>query len=88
MYHPTDWILHTTAFFYISRGALAGTKIAQWVHPMKDRSDERSDHGARAGYTKKKTKTKKKKKEEEEAERRRRRSHFVPSNINRHIEQT
>ena len=29
---------------YNSRGALAGTKIAQWVHPMKDRSDDPSHH--------------------------------------------
>ena len=30
---------------YTSRGALAGTgKIAQWVHPMKDRSDNPSHH--------------------------------------------
>ena len=26
MHHPTDRIAHTTAFFYTSRGALAGTK--------------------------------------------------------------
>ena len=29
---------------YTSRGALAGTIIAQWVHPMKDRSDDPSHH--------------------------------------------
>ena len=29
---------------YTSRGALAGTRIAQWVHPMKDRSDDPSHH--------------------------------------------
>ena len=29
---------------YTSRGALAGTKIAQRVHPMKDRSDDPSHH--------------------------------------------
>ena len=37
MHHPTDRIAHTTA----SRGALVG---AQWVHPMKDRSDDPSHH--------------------------------------------
>ena len=32
---------------YTSRGALAGTRISQWVHSMKDRSmSERSYHGA------------------------------------------
>ena len=29
---------------YTSRGALAGTRIAQWVHPMKDRSDDPLHH--------------------------------------------
>ena len=30
---------------YTSRGALAGTReIAQWVHPMKERSDDPSHH--------------------------------------------
>ena len=29
---------------YTSRGALAGSEIAQWVHPMKDRSDDPSHH--------------------------------------------
>ena len=29
---------------YTSRGALAGGEIAQWVHPMKDRSDDPSHH--------------------------------------------
>ena len=29
---------------YTSRGALAGREIAQWVHPMKDRSDDSSHH--------------------------------------------
>ena len=29
---------------YTSRGALAGTRIAQWVHPMKDRSDDPPHH--------------------------------------------
>ena len=29
---------------YTSRGALAEREIAQWVHPMKDRSDDPSHH--------------------------------------------
>ena len=29
---------------YTSRGALAGREISQWVHPMKDRSDDPSHH--------------------------------------------
>ena len=29
---------------YTSCGALAGTRIAQWVHPMNDRSDDPSHH--------------------------------------------
>ena len=29
---------------YTSRGALAGREIAQWVQPMKDRSDDPSHH--------------------------------------------
>ena len=29
---------------YTSRGALAGTRKRQWVHPMKDRSDDPSHH--------------------------------------------
>ena len=44
MHHPTDRITHTTAFdtpvveHWLERG------IAQWVHPMKDRSDDPSHH--------------------------------------------
>ena len=44
MYHPTDKIAHTTCFVievvehWLERG------IAQWVHPMKDRSDDPSHH--------------------------------------------
>ena len=44
MHHPTDRIPHTTAFVkpvvehWLERG------IAQWVHPMKDRSDDPSHH--------------------------------------------
>ena len=38
MHHPTDRIAHTTA------GALLEREIAQWVHSMKDRSDDPSHH--------------------------------------------
>ena len=40
--HRQDSTYH--GFCYTSRVALAG-KIAQWVHPMKDRSDDPSHHG-------------------------------------------
>ena len=43
MHHPTeDNTYH--GLCYTSRRALAGTRIAQWVHPMKDRSDDPSHH--------------------------------------------
>ena len=38
--HRQDSTYHS--FCCTSRGALAGTEIAQWVHPMKDRSDDSS----------------------------------------------
>ena len=44
MHHPTDRRAHTTAFVtpvvehWLERG------IAQWVHPMKDRSNDASHH--------------------------------------------
>ena len=40
--HRQDSTYH--GLCYTSCGALAGTKIAQWVHPMKDRSDDPSHH--------------------------------------------
>ena len=40
--HRQDNTYHSLC--YTSRGALAGTKIAQWVHPIKDRSDDPSYH--------------------------------------------
>ena len=44
MHHPTDRIAHTTAFVTpVVEHWLEG-KIAQWVHPMKDRSDDTSHH--------------------------------------------
>ena len=32
MHHPTERITHTTAFVTLGRVALAGMRIAQWVH--------------------------------------------------------
>ena len=40
MHHPTDRIAHTTAFVT----PVMERKIAQWVHPMKDRSHDPSHH--------------------------------------------
>ena len=44
MHHPTDRIAHTTAFVTPVVEHLLGREIAQWVHPMKDRSDVPSHH--------------------------------------------
>ena len=44
MHHPTDRIAHTTAFVTPVVEHLLERKIAQWVHPMKDRSDDPSHH--------------------------------------------
>ena len=41
MHHPTDRITHTTAFV---TQVVAEREIVQWVHPMKDRSDDPSHH--------------------------------------------
>ena len=52
MHRPTDRIAHTTAFVTPVVEHWLEREIAQWVHPMKDRSDdprtmsERSYHGA------------------------------------------
>ena len=40
--HRQDSTYH--GLCYTSSGALAGREIAQWVHPMKDRSDDPSHH--------------------------------------------
>ena len=40
MHHPTDRTTHTTAFVT----PVVEREIAQWVHPMKDRSDDPSHH--------------------------------------------
>ena len=44
MHHPTDMIIHTTAFVTPVVGHWLEREIAQWVHPMKDRSDDPSHH--------------------------------------------
>ena len=43
MHHPTD-IAHTTAFVTSVVELWLEREIAQWVHPMKDRSDDPSHH--------------------------------------------
>ena len=52
MHHPTDRITHTTAFVTPVVEHWLEQEIAQWVHPMKDRSDDPSwstNCGALAG---------------------------------------
>ena len=44
MHHPTDKIAHTTAFVTPVVEHCLEREIAQWVHPMKDRSDDPSHH--------------------------------------------
>ena len=44
MHHPTDRIIHTTAFVKPVVEHWLEREIAQWVHPMKDRSDDPSHH--------------------------------------------
>ena len=44
MHHPTDRIAHTTAFVTPVVEHWLEREIAQWVHPMKDRSDDQSNH--------------------------------------------
>ena len=44
MHHPTDRIAHTTAFVTPVVELWLEQEIAQWVHPMKDRSDDPSHH--------------------------------------------
>ena len=46
MHHPTDRITHTTAFVAPVVEHWLEREIAQWVHPMKDRSNDPSHHGA------------------------------------------
>ena len=44
MHHPIDRIAHTTAFDTSVMEHWLEREIAQWVHPMKDRSDDPSHH--------------------------------------------
>ena len=44
MHHPTDRIAHTTAFVTSVVEHWLEQEIAQWVHPMKDRSEDPSHH--------------------------------------------
>ena len=44
MHHPTDRIAHTTAFVTPVVEHWLEREIAQWVHPMKDQSDDPSHH--------------------------------------------
>ena len=44
MHHPTNRIAHTMAFVTPVVEHWLEREIAQWVHPMKDRSDNPSHH--------------------------------------------
>ena len=44
MHNPTDRIAHTTAFVTPVVGHWLEREIAQWTHPMKDRSNDPSHH--------------------------------------------
>ena len=44
MHNPTDTIAHTTAFVTPVVEHWLEREIAQWVHPMKDRSNDPSHH--------------------------------------------
>ena len=44
MHNPTDRIAHTTAFVTPVVEHWLEREIAQWVHPMKDRSNNPSHH--------------------------------------------
>ena len=44
MHHPTDRMTHTTAFVTPVVEHWLEREIDQWVHPMKDRSDDPSHH--------------------------------------------
>ena len=44
MHHPTDRIAHTTAFVTPVVEHCLEREIAQWVHSLKDRSDDPSHH--------------------------------------------
>ena len=50
MHHPTDRITHTTAFVTPVVEHWLEREIAQWVHPMKDRSDDPPHHERTQNY--------------------------------------
>ena len=50
MHHPTDRITHTTAFVTPVVEHWLEREIAQWVHPMKDRSDDPPHHELPLSY--------------------------------------
>ena len=43
MHNPIDRIAHTTAFVTLIVDHWLEREIAQWVHPMNDRSDDPSE---------------------------------------------
>ena len=51
LHHPTDTIAHTTAFVIPVVEHWLEREIAQWVQPMKDRSDDPSYHGVTSRST-------------------------------------
>ena len=44
MHYPTDRIIYTTTFVTLVLEHWLEREIAQWVHPMKDRSDNPTHH--------------------------------------------
>ena len=51
LYAPsTDRIIHTTAFITPVVGHWLEREISQWVHPMKDQSDDPSHHERTSQY--------------------------------------
>ena len=48
MHYPTDRMTHTMAFVIPVMDHWLEREIAQWVHPMKDRSDDPSHHERRS----------------------------------------
>ena len=50
MHHPTDRIAHTTSFITPVMEHWMEREIGQWVHPMKDRSDDRRLTGATSPF--------------------------------------
>ena len=57
IHHPTDRITHTTAFVTPVVENWLEREIAQWVHPMNDRSDDPLHHERTRSYISLPTKT-------------------------------